>query len=101
MKPLRLPPEAVLRSYADLLRQVFLFLRGASHRGPIDPDLQFALADALHNVSELLTEYDVWVDDERFRDLYLRPFDESWSHKAFALEAFLDGRMKAYANDAQ
>jgi hypothetical protein len=96
MKPLRLPPDTVLRAYMDLLGQVFLFLRGRSRNG-IDSGELFALADALHNVPELLTDYGAWVNDTKFRELYLRPFDERWAAKAFSLEEFLDRQLQSYA----
>src|SRR5262249_57151683 len=48
MKPVAHPPDANLRAYADLLNQVFLFLRGRSHDNALDQEHLFDLADALH-----------------------------------------------------
>ena len=83
MKPLRLPPDRRLAACLRGPNGVKSFCSWAFRPiRPLDPNVQFALSDALHNVSELLTDYGGWVDDERFRVLYLRPFDENWSHKA-------------------
>jgi hypothetical protein len=76
MKPLRHPPDAILRAYADLLNQVFLFLRCRSEDKTIDQQELFDLADALHNIGSLVVDYGSWTDDERYRRPYLRPFDE-------------------------
>ena len=51
MKPVSHPPDALLRAYADLLDQVFLFLRGRSHGNAFDRIELFDLADAMHNIS--------------------------------------------------
>ena len=97
MKPLRYPPDIVMRAYMDLLGQVFLFLRGCGNSNAVDAQEVFALADALHNLPEMLTDYGAWTDDAKFRELYLRPFDECWAERAFSLEHFLDERLAHYA----
>jgi len=81
----------------ELLGQMFLFLRGRSNPGGIESEELFALADALHNVPSLLTNYGDWIDDEKFREVFLRPFDRRWSVKAFSLEQFLNRQMALYA----
>src|SRR5262245_55540902 len=78
MKPAVHPPDAVLRAYADLLNQVFLFLRSRSHS--LDQEELFDLADALHNIGGILADYGAWTDDENYRRLYLRPFDRRWQN---------------------
>ena len=57
MKPVHHPPDAILRAYADLLDQVFLFLRARSHDKGLDPKQLFDLADAMHNISAILADY--------------------------------------------
>jgi hypothetical protein len=93
MKPISHPPDAVLRAYPDLLNQVFLFLRVRSHDKALDQQELFDLADALHNIGGLLVDYGSWTDDEKYRRLYLRPFDEKWGNKGFRLEQFLQSRL--------
>ena len=47
----------------------------------------------------MLTDYGAWTDDAKFRELYLRPFDECWAERAFSLEHFLDERLAHYARE--
>src|SRR5687767_8768013 len=75
----RIAPEIILRAYVDLLGRVFSFMRLRSQTLGLNPIELYALADALHNIAELLTDYGTWVDDEKFRKLYLQPFDRQWS----------------------
>jgi hypothetical protein len=82
MKPVR-PPDTVLRAYADLLNQVFLFTRGRSHDKALDNDELFDLADAMHNVGGILADYGVWTDDDKYQRLYLRPLTGSGETRAF------------------
>jgi hypothetical protein len=93
MKAVVHPPDAVLRAYADLLNQVFLFLRGRSHDKGLDQEELFDLADALHNIGGILADYGAWTDDEKYRRLYLRPFDRKWGNKSIRLEEFLQSRL--------
>ena len=93
MKPVVHPPDAVLRAYADLLNQVFLFLRGHSHNKALDQEDLFDLADALHNIGGILANYGAWTDDEKYRELYLRPFDRKWENKSIRLEECLQSRL--------
>ncbi len=94
MKAPQLPPTPILRAYADLVNQVFLFLRGRSHAAKIDPEEIQALADAMHNVGGIFSDYGAWTDDAKYRELYLRPFDVCWGKRAIRLEEFLDARIR-------
>lgn len=98
MKPAVHPPDAVLRAYADLLNQVFLFLRCRSRDKAPDEEL-FDLADALHIIGCILIDYGAWADDERYRRLYLRPFDRKWRDKSIRLEEFLQSRLDEYSKN--
>jgi hypothetical protein len=95
MNPLHYPPDALMRAYTDLLYQVFLFLRS----GGIETEELIHLTDALHNLSSMLTDYGVWIDDSEFRRLHLRPFDQRWRKQVFGLEKFLDERLAVYQQD--
>jgi hypothetical protein len=97
MKPVVHPPDAVLRAYADLLNQVFLFLRVRSHDKARDVEELFDLADALHNIGGILVDYGAWTDDEKYRRLYLRPFDVKWGSKSIRLEQFLQSRLDEHS----
>lgn len=57
------------------------------------------LADAMHNIAELLVDYGVHLDDERYRALYLRPFDRRWAQDGFGLEQFLESRLSRYSKE--
>jgi hypothetical protein len=83
----------VLRAYADLLNQVFLFLRGRSHHKALGQEELFDLADALHNIAGILVDYGACTDDEKYRRLYLRPFDRKWENKSIRLEEFLQFKL--------
>jgi hypothetical protein len=96
MKPVVHPPDAVLRAYADLLNQVFHFLRGRSRNKALDQEELFDLADALHNIGGILADYGAWTDDEKYRQLYLRPFDRKWGNKSIGLEEFLQTRLEQH-----
>ncbi len=94
MKPVRHPPDEILRAYAELVNHTFLFVR--AHSGsPKDADVVHALADAMHNVGAIFTDYGDWPDDEKYRTAYLRPFDAQWAQRAFSLEGFLESRLRA------
>jgi hypothetical protein len=97
MKPIGHQPDAVLRAYADLLNWVFLYLRGRSHGKGLDSEELFDLADALHNIGGVLADYGAWTDDEKYRQLYLRPFDQKWGAKGLRLEQFLQSRLDEYS----
>ena len=90
MKPIIHPPDAILRAYGDLTTQVFVYLRNRSHNNGVSPEELFDLADAMHNVAAIVTDYGVWTDDERYREWYLRPFDQKWGAKSIRLEECLE-----------
>ena len=78
MKPVCHPPESILRAYCKLTNHVFVVLRLNSHNSELDHKWLFDLANAMHNVGDLIAHYGDWVDDERYREFYLRPFDQKW-----------------------
>lgn len=88
------PPEQLHRAYLYLVYQVFVLIRSSGRLGAEQGAFATDLADAMHNVTDLLSHYgDGWLDDQKFRKLYLRPFDERWSdHPAggVSLEAILN-----------
>ena len=55
------------------------------------------LADAMHNIGAIVASYGTWTDDEKYRAIYLRPFDQRWGKDLFWLEAFLEERLKEYS----
>jgi len=90
---LQLPPEMLLRAYLDLIHTVFVELRGCGRSRDLDGEYVYWLGNAMHNISSLIAHYDQgWLDDAKFRELYLRPFDERWRgvSGALQLEAELD-----------
>src|SRR5262249_29098269 len=97
MKSVVHPPDAALRADAGLLHQVFLFLRGRSHDKALDQEELFDLADALHNIGGIVADYGAWTDDETYRRLYLRPFDQKWGNKSLRLEEFLQSRLDEHS----
>src|SRR6266567_4305179 len=72
MRPATHPPDAVLRAYSDLLSHVLIFQRGLSGMRDVSMDEARDLADAMHNIADLLVDYGVRLDDEKYRALYLR-----------------------------
>jgi hypothetical protein len=96
MKTVVHPPDAVLRAYADLLNQVFLFLRSRSHHIALNQEELFDLGDALHNIGVIFADYGAWTDDENYRPLYLRPFDRKWGNQSIRLEEFLQSRLEEH-----
>src|SRR6266700_1088726 len=96
MKPIVHPPDAVLRAYGDLINQVFLFLRVRSHNKDLNHEELFDLADAMHNIAGIIMDYGAWTDDEKYRELYLRPFDAKWGKNSIRLEQFLESRLREH-----
>jgi len=96
MKPANHPPDAVLRAYGDLINQVFLFLRVRAHSDDFNHEELFDLADAMHNIGAIFVDYGAWTDDEKYRRLYLRPFDTKWSKGSIRLESFLESRLQEH-----
>lgn len=90
------PPDVVLRAYAGLMNQVFVFLRCRSH-DPLGREELFDLGDALHNIGMIFTDYGGWVDDEKYRQLYLRPFDAKWGKNSISLEQCLQAHLEEHS----
>ena len=99
MRPASHPPDIVLRAYSDLLSHVLVFQRGLSVMRDVSMEEAADLADAIHNIAELLVDYGVRLDDEQYRALYLRPFDRRWAKDGFGLEQFLESRLNRYSKD--
>ncbi len=97
-KPVTPPPDGVLRAYTDLLSQVLLHFRGLSGLKNLDLQEVHDLADAVHNLPQLLTDYGAPWNDERYRE-YLRAFDRRWAHEGFGLEQYLESRLHRYSSD--
>jgi len=100
MQTVTCPPGGIFRAYSDLLSHVLVFQRGLFHLKELDVDEAHDLADAMHNIGDLLVDYGVRLDDEKYRELYLRPFDRRWAHDGFGLEQFLESRLKRYNRTA-
>lgn len=99
-----LPPEPVLRAYLDLIYKAFLILRSNSLRASDQAEFASDMGDAMHNVCELIAQYDeVWLNDETFRRLYLRPFDEKWTARRIgpSLEQLLEDFDEEYARSRE
>jgi hypothetical protein len=78
-RPLLLPPDALLKSYLNLIHHVFVDLRSSARLGDRQAEYATDLADAMHNISFLIAAYDDgYLNDERFRRGHLRPFDRKW-----------------------
>ena len=96
MKPVAHPPDAVLRAYGDLINQVFLFLRTRSRGDDLADGELFDLAEAMHNIGGIIADYGAWTDDEKYRRLYLRPFDSKWGDRSIQLEQYLVARLQQH-----
>src|SRR5262249_10847047 len=97
MRPVIHPPDTVLQAYADLVNQAFVYLRCRSRDIALDQEEIFDLADALHNIGGIFADYGTWTDDEKYRRLYLRPFDRKWGDKGLRLEEFLQSRLDEHS----
>ena len=84
----------------DLLTHTFVFLRNKALADGIEPQELSDLADALHNVPNILLDYGRWADDAEYREGYLRPFDKKWAQQAFSLEEFVRERLDVYGKSA-
>ena len=85
--------EIIQLAYSDLVSEVFLHLRNGSFN---EGSQLHDLGDALHNVSGILGSYGTWIDDENYRELYLRPYDKRWGSKGLVLEDFLIERIAVH-----
>lgn len=79
-------PDDIQYGYLKLLDRVFLKIR--SNDFSYEEELS-DLGDALHNISALLLDYGKWIDDKKYRELYLRAYDTKWGHIGFTLESVL------------
>jgi hypothetical protein len=87
------PPDLLHRAYLNLVYQSFIMIRSSGRLGLEQGAFTTELADAMHNVVDLITHYDEsWLNDQKFRKMYLRPFDERWRgrHGIVSLEGLLD-----------
>jgi hypothetical protein len=80
-------------AYAHLISEVFLHLRNGMMK---DQDQLRDLGDALHNISGILGAYGAWIDDPKYRTLYLIPYDTRWGTQGLSLELFLNARIDFY-----
>ena len=98
------PPEPLLRAYLDLVHTVFVDIRSSARMGELQDEYVTALANAMHNISSLIGAYDCgYVNDEKYRRMYLRPFDEYWRTRGASpiqLEAELDNALDTIARCA-
>lgn len=86
-------PDHLQFAYAKLVELAFVYVRN----GAIPEKEQLHdLGDALHNVSGILTDYGSWVDDAKFRELYLRPYDQKWGQSVLNLEKRLEDFIALY-----
>jgi hypothetical protein len=92
------PPDAILRAYGELVNHVFIYLRARS-RGGFDGEELFDLADAMHNVGGIFMDYGGWTDDEKYRERYIRPFDQKWGEKSIRLEGYIESRLQKVLNN--
>ncbi len=77
----RIPPESIRLAYLDLMYQTFTLFRSQIGGKVYEPAALWELADALRDVPSMLLDYGASIDDEKYRRIYLRPFDERWSHQ--------------------
>lgn len=91
---MKAPEKVIQLAYADLIGEVFLRLRNDLFK---DRDQVHDLGDALHNISGILGSYGAWIEDQKYRELYLRPYDEQWGSKGLVLEDFLDERIEVHS----
>ena len=69
-------PEPCFSAYLYLMYWVVVHIRSQAAQMP--PEQIADLADAIHNIPEFLLENREW-DDEKFRHLFLEPYDEKWA----------------------
>jgi hypothetical protein len=84
----------IQRAYADLAGEVFLRIR---NRIFTDAEQLSELGDAMHNIAGVLLDHGTWIEDEKYRELYLRPYDTRWGSRGIALEKYLDERIDLYS----
>ena len=47
----------------------------------------------------MLLDYGGWTDDQKYRELYLKPFDRKWADRAFSLEKFVQEKVQEHAHE--
>jgi hypothetical protein len=100
MRSVTRPPDPILRAYCDLLLHVFVFQRNVFGLKDLDKEEAHDLADAMHSIGQMFTDYGAHLDDETFRQGYLRPFDRHWANEGFGLEQFIESRLRRYSEAA-
>jgi hypothetical protein len=99
------PPERIYRAYLYLVYQVFLIMRSSAYMGEDQARFLEDLGDAMHNVVDLISHYEGGrVDDDKFRHLYLRPFDAHWGKHPGSppnLEQILDNFLEDFDRRAE
>lgn len=108
-RPKTLAPEPYLSAYLELLYRVSIFIRSRSEGENRLPDEQlYDLMDAIHNIPEMLIEYEPSGYKEReMVSYFLKPYDDKWakggskwvegSH-CIALVAILDEAIRSVQN---
>jgi hypothetical protein len=97
-RPKSLAPEPYLSAYLELLYRVSIFVRSRSEGEVRLPDEQlFDLMDAIHNIPEMLLEYEGpgWSEKD-LRELFLQAYDEKWAtgEDDFSLIMALDDSLR-------
>ncbi|MFT3991566.1 MAG: hypothetical protein QM680_09150 [Luteolibacter sp.] len=90
---MRHSPDPVQYAYSKLIECVFVEIcNGKVHEYSQLRDL----ANAMSHIAGILADYGAWIDDVKYRDLYLRAFDEQWGDLGLRLEERLDFFMATY-----
>jgi hypothetical protein len=89
--------DPVYRAYLDLVVDAFLYFRSHVGQNTANQEELRDLADALHNISGILGDYGAWIDDMKYREMYLRRYDNQWAKEGFGLERFIDERVAYYS----
>jgi hypothetical protein len=69
----------------------------AEQSGGPGQGLQLRIRLLQRDIGDLLADYGAWTDDEKYRRLYLRPFDRKWGDKSLRLEEFLQSRLDEHS----
>lgn len=86
-------PEQIHFAYTRLVEIVFINIRNNTIK---NKEQLRDLAAALHNIGGILTAYGTWVDDAKFRQLYLQPYDKKWGQNGLNLEKSIAGLIDGY-----
>ncbi|MCP4251729.1 MAG: hypothetical protein GY778_32240 [bacterium] len=97
-RPKSLAPEPHLSGYLELLYRVSIFVKLHSEGEMRLPDRQlFDLMDAIHNIPEMLLEYEgPGYDEKDMRRLFLESYDGKWARDegSFSLVTALDDAIR-------